>query len=207
MVINTIYWWHLWCYVSHSSPQEWKYSFLRHAWLHERQNSPRSSALTLGRVGWEQLWGEKGRQSFGGFPTARHFWDPVERKLCTQWRNSHGPGQEHGNLRISHGFHYQGGGILKKAGRGWPTETPSLWQSCLTSQSLLLNVLEFLKITFRALRNQGERRNKKGNVLTGYLVSIKLTSTSFTCIPHLVLLTPLWVRKRAIHILFGTHEV
>ena len=34
-----------------------------HVWLHVRQNSPNSSALPLGRVGWEQLWGEKGRQS------------------------------------------------------------------------------------------------------------------------------------------------
>lgn len=143
-------------------------------------------------VGWvESSKGErKGGRAVGSIPTASHLWLPVERKLCVQWRNSHGPRLQHGNLRILHGFIHQGRAISWGRWRSWFTETPSLWQSCLPNQRLLLNVLEFPKVTFRALGNQGERKNKKGISFTGYLVCGKLM-----CIPHLVLLTTLWNRE------------
>ena len=131
----------------------------------------------------------------GSLPTASISGSLWKGRFALNGRTAMGQGRSMETWGLPMDFPTRWQNHLRKGGRGWPTETPRLWQSCLASKRLFLNVLEFPKITYRALRNQGEGGIKKRTVFTGYPVWTKLVSPSLTCSPHLVLLTPLWGKE------------
>lgn len=146
-------------------------------WLHLSQITPTSSALTLGSVCREQLWGEAGRQS------------------C--WRHSH-----HQASLWSCGGTVTGWDKCKRpssfpmaspTGRSLEESRKKLAYRTIKSMIHLLSQTKthpWVRIywSFRALRNWGGQGDHKGSWFIGYLVCSNLTCTSFTSIAHLAAL-------------------